>query len=83
MRAGVLDLRKRTRDILRAIERGETVTIMYRGKEKAVIMPISRGKDRQRGVQEHPAFGMWKDRADLKDVAGFVRGLREARSHAV
>jgi len=27
----------------------------------------------------HPAYGMWKDRKDLRDVSGYVRKLREAR----
>jgi len=80
MKAAVLDLRRRSRDILRAIEHGETVTILCRGKEKAILSPLPRGR---RSVREHPAFGMWKDRAGMKDVAGFVRRLRKARAHAV
>ena len=80
MKAAALDLRRHTRDILRAIERGETITILFRGKEKALISPLPRG---QRSVREHPAFGMWRDRADTRDVAGFVRHLRKARAHAV
>ena len=83
MKAAILDLRRRTRDILRAIEHGETVTILCRGKEKAIISPLPKGRGQARPVREHPAFGIWKDRADLRDVAGFVRGLRKARAHAV
>lgn len=83
MKAAVLDLRRRTREILRAVERGETVTIMCRGKAKAVISPLPRSRGRARSALDHPAFGMWRDRAELKDVSGFVRKLREARRHAV
>jgi len=30
-------------------------------------------------LASHPAFGMWKDRADLKDVPAYVRQLRRGR----
>ena len=36
MKASVLDLRYRTKDVIKAIERGETITLLYRGKEKAL-----------------------------------------------
>jgi hypothetical protein len=34
-------------------------------------------------VAKHPAFGMWKDHDDLKDVDRATRNLRKARRHAV
>jgi uncharacterized protein (DUF433 family) len=30
-------------------------------------------------VTDQPAFGMWKDREDMKDVAAYVRRLRRGR----
>jgi hypothetical protein len=36
MKATITDLRYRMKDILKAIDRNETVTIFYRGKEKAL-----------------------------------------------
>jgi prevent-host-death family protein len=65
MKATVLDLRRRTKDIIEALDRGESVTITYRGKEKGTIVPARKRK--RRSVTEHPAFGMWKDREDMKD----------------
>ena len=40
MKATIVDLRYRMKDVLRAIDRGEAVTVLYRGKEKAKLMPI-------------------------------------------
>lgn len=84
MNASIVDLRYRMKDVLRAIDRGETVTILYRGKEKAKLMPIEpesaeSGKNLPR-VEDSPFFGMWKDREDMADPAAWVRKIREART---
>jgi prevent-host-death family protein len=78
MKATVLDLRYRTKDVLKAVERGETVTVLYRGKEKALIQPIP-SKPRRAKTSSDAAFGLWKDRKDLRDVAGFIGKLRKSR----
>ena len=39
MKASILDLRRRMKDILLALDRNESVTIFYRGKEKAILSP--------------------------------------------
>ena len=78
MKASVLDLRYRTKNVLKAIERGETITLLYRGKEKALIIPL-RGRPFAGKLQDHTAFGMWRDHQDLSDVKGHVRRLRETR----
>jgi antitoxin (DNA-binding transcriptional repressor) of toxin-antitoxin stability system len=78
MKARVVDLRYRMKDVLAAIDRGETVTVLYRGKEKARLTPVD-GEKKKGSLASHPAFGMWKDRADLKDVPAYVRQLRRGR----
>jgi len=78
MKATIVDLRYRTKDVLKAVERGEEVTILSRGKEKARIVPIEEGHG-AKSADSHEAFGMWKDRDDLADVAGYVRRLRQGR----
>src|SRR3954466_7117707 len=83
MNASIVDLRYRMKDVLRAIDRGETVTVLYRGKAKARMTPITPvseepGKNVPR-VQDLPAFGMWKDRKDLADPVAWVRKLRQPR----
>lgn len=79
MKATIVDLRYRTRDVLKAVERGEEVTILSRGKEKARIVPIE--SHRARGsAKDQEAFGMWRDREDLSDVSAYVRRLRQGRN---
>ena len=78
MEATIVDLRYRMKDVLSAVERGETVTVLYRGKPKARILPIAK-KQKGAKVSGHAAFGMWKDREDLRDVTGYVRELRQGR----
>ena len=60
---------------LASVERGEAVTITYRGKPAARLVAADEGKVAQ-GAATMPAFGMWRDRQDLTDVAAHVRELR-------
>ena len=39
MRATVVDLRYKMNDVLKALERNEKVTVLYRGKIKGVLVP--------------------------------------------
>jgi antitoxin (DNA-binding transcriptional repressor) of toxin-antitoxin stability system len=78
MKATILDLRYRTKDVLKAVERGETVAVLYRGKEKALIVPSPAGQVKT-NLRDQRAFGMWKDRKDLANVGRFVRELRKGR----
>ena len=83
MKASILDLRRRMSDVLRALARGERVTILHRGKEKGVLYPANGPEDRSAAVSEHAAFGMWRDRGDLQDVDRAVRKMRRGRVNAV
>ncbi|MBT3295650.1 MAG: type II toxin-antitoxin system Phd/YefM family antitoxin [Verrucomicrobia bacterium] len=78
MEATMLDLRRNTKRVLKAIDDREHVTLTHRGKKKAVIVPYD--DERQRpSAAEHPAFGMWRTRKDAADVNAFVRDLRKGR----
>lgn len=78
MEATMLDLRRNAKRVLKAIEDREHVTLTYRGKKKAVIVPCD--DERQRpSVAEHAAFGIWRTRQDTADVGAFVRDLRKGR----
>ena len=80
MKASIVDLRYHMKDVLKAVDRGETVTVFYRGIEKAKLVPISKRKTTARNnLTSHPAFGMWKDREDMKDPVKWVRKIREGR----
>ena len=80
MKASFLDLRKKSGEVIRALERNESVTVLYRGRPKAVMQPVTgTGEEAKMRAKDHPAFGLWADRADLKDVPGHVRKLRRSR----
>ncbi len=81
MEASFLDLRRRTKAILAALDRHEAVTITYRGRPRAVMTPLPAKPGRS--IVEHPAFGMWADRRDLADPVKAVREMRRSRKHAV
>jgi len=77
MKASILDLRRRMKDVLLALDRNESVTIFYRGKEKAILSPSRQRTDQS--VKDHEAFGLWRDRKDMTDVDAYVRSLRKGR----
>jgi antitoxin (DNA-binding transcriptional repressor) of toxin-antitoxin stability system len=77
MRATVLDLRRNPRKIFDALARNEIVTLSKRGREIARIVP-KKGA-RPAFVRDSPAFGLWKDRADMNEPAAYVRRLRGGR----
>ena len=79
MEASVLDLRKKMREIMSAIDRHECVTLTYRGCCRAVIVPLSEAKQSKIQVADLPAFGMWAERADMADPVAYVEELRRPR----
>lgn len=80
MKATMLDLRRNTRKILDAIERNEAVSLSMRGREIATIVPKKSARPAS-SIRNSPAFGMWKDRADMEDPSAYVRNLRKGRFH--
>lgn len=59
MKASIVDLRYKTREILEALERNESVTVLYHGRVKGVIQPA--GKAPVGRISEHRFFGMHAD----------------------
>ncbi len=59
MKASIVDLRYKTNDILKALDRNESVTVLYHGKVKGVIKP-AREKTVLK-IKDHPFFGMTND----------------------
>lgn len=63
-------------DILKALDRNESVTVLYHGKVKGIIKPV-REKTKSK-IKDHPFFGMYKEPgrvriAYLSGVDGPVR----------
>ena len=79
MEASVLDLRKKMREVMSAIDRRERVTLTHRGKCRAVIVPWSETKKKAVKTADLPAFGMWADRADIADPVAYVEKIRKPR----
>ena len=75
MKANATDFRYRMKDILKALDRNESVTILYRGKEKGILTPIRTiGK---KSVEEHPFFGMSRNETEpVSEVMNRLRGGR-------
>jgi antitoxin (DNA-binding transcriptional repressor) of toxin-antitoxin stability system len=77
MNATRVDLRYNMKNVLRAIDRGETVTVLYRGMERAKLTPItpvpSSGVPK---TKDQPLFGLWKDREEMSDPASYLRQSR-------
>jgi len=83
MEASILDLRRRMAEVLRALDRNESVKILYRGRPRAVLVPAGSRNRPGDSVASHPAFGMWKDNDSLGNVPAYVRTLRRNRFGAV
>jgi hypothetical protein len=74
MKASVVDLRYRMKEVLKAIDRNEEVTILYHGKVKGVIKPnISRGRKR---ISDHPFFNMRSSKEHVHEMMAELRGGR-------
>ncbi len=84
MNASIVDLRYHMKDVLRALDRGETVTVFYRGKEKAKMTPSPSASDASGKsvpkTKDLPIFGMWADREDMADPVAWVRKMRQPRT---
>jgi len=79
MEANVVDLRRNTGKILKALKQRERITLSRRGKLVGRIVPIEEDTHAV-DILAHPAFGMWKDAAD-KSVPETVRDMRKGRFH--
>ncbi len=75
MKASIVDLRYKTKEILQALERNETVTVLYHGTVKGIIKPA--GKSPHARVKNHPFFGMYKD--EQESVQAEMERLRKPR----
>lgn len=75
MQASVVDLRYKMKDVLKALDRNEKVSILYHGKIKGTIMPAV--NKRHEKIKEHPFFGMLKNAK--KSVLDELQDLRVTR----
>ncbi len=73
MKASIVDLRYKTKDILKALDRNESVTVLYHGKVKGVIKP-AREKIVSK-IKDHPFFGMTRNSEEtvLEELANLKK----------
>lgn len=75
MKASIVDLRYKMRDILKALDRNEKVTILYHGKIKGIIKPFIGAASSR--IREHPFFGMYKnEHQSVEKEMEKIRGSR-------
>lgn len=74
MEATVVDLRYHMNDVLRALERNETVSVLYRGKVKGVIRPAVRASSSR--LRDHAFFGSRVTEESVESVVDRLRGGR-------
>lgn len=77
MKASVVDLRYKMNDVLKALERNEKVTVLYRGKVKGVLVPAEQDHVEMK-ITDHPFFGMAPSATDTS-VLDELDGLRGGR----
>ena len=78
MEATTKDLRLHTRALISATDRGEQVVITFRGKPRAMLVPLAEAVP-ERPAGHNPAFGIWADMAAEHSVEETVRQLRKPR----
>ena len=76
MKATVVDLRYKMNDVLKALDRNEKVTVLYRGKVKGFLVPAAQKKNMN--MTDHPFFGM-SSQDSKKSVLDELNDLRKAR----
>ena len=59
MEASIVDLRYKTSEILKALDKNESVIVKYHGKVKGVIKPVKEISTLK--VTEHPFFSMYDE----------------------
>jgi prevent-host-death family protein len=78
MKVSTKELRVQPGKIIDQVVHGEEVTVTFRGKALARIVPVvplQLESDADSGI-----FGMWKSDLEEKSVDDFVRDLRKGRS---
>ena len=74
MQATIVDLRYKMKQVLKALERNETVSVLYRGKLKGVLSPATTSSAVK--VTEHGFFGCRKGVQSVQQVMAHLRGGR-------
>ena len=72
-------LRTQPGRIISQVKNGQIITVTYRGKPSARIVPITARSSINITGQENELFGIWKNRYDMENVEQYVRKIRKGR----
>ena len=75
MQATFKQLRHETGAVIRAVERGEKVTVTYRGRPVAAMSAI----DQETRAADDELFGIWKDNKAVASVGDYMAHVRKGR----
>jgi antitoxin (DNA-binding transcriptional repressor) of toxin-antitoxin stability system len=75
MKASFKQLRHETGAVVRAVERGETVIVTYRGKPVAEMSAVRREAKKK----DDELFGIWRDNNAVASVEDYVAKVRKGR----
>ncbi len=71
------ELRLKTSHVLKKVQQVGSMTVTLRGKPVARLSALK--AKRPMPVEDHPSFGMWADRKDMKDVHAWLKKIRTPR----
>jgi antitoxin (DNA-binding transcriptional repressor) of toxin-antitoxin stability system len=72
-----MQLRLSASRILKKVQRVGSLTVTLRGKPVARLTALN--SKRPMRVEDHPAFGIWANREDMKDVHAWLKKIRTPR----
>jgi antitoxin (DNA-binding transcriptional repressor) of toxin-antitoxin stability system len=70
-------LRIQSGRIISQVNNGQEITVTYREKAFAKMVPIKRELAKTDSDFDHELFGIWKDREDMSDIDLYVRNMRK------
>jgi antitoxin (DNA-binding transcriptional repressor) of toxin-antitoxin stability system len=66
--------------LLKAIQYGEPILLMYQDKPQAKIVKLTTTETTpQHDLSQSPLFGIWQDKEDCQDVQAYVDNFRQGR----
>ena len=74
MEATIVDLRYHMNDVLKALERNESVSVLYRGRIKGVIRPLTTVSSCK--LRDHGFFGSSLTTEPVENIVDRIRGGR-------
>jgi prevent-host-death family protein len=78
MKITTKELRIQPGKIIDQVANGEEVTVTFRGRALAKIVPIKK-KSKADEKEDISIFGLWKEHEDIENVEDYVRELRKGR----